>query len=111
MFYNVKPAPFTSATLDAIVALSAAGTLDAATAETILGKPAAPVATVTIPRNAGRDKARDAAMAKMDATAGQMRRVNGAYKAQGLRTFNTLASFRRVFPTMLAASLEWDNVR
>ena len=41
MFYNVKPAPFSAATLDALTALSAAGTLDAATAETILGKPAA----------------------------------------------------------------------
>lgn len=50
---------------------------------------------------------RDAVMATKVATIGQMRRINRCYKDDGLREFDTLASFREVFPTMLAASIEW----
>lgn len=50
-----------------------------------------------------------AGMRGRKASIGQMERVNDAYEAEGLRTFATLASFRRVFD-MEAASREYARM-
>lgn len=65
-------------------------------------------ATQAVKRTVEQD--RDAAMAKKPATSGQMRRINRLHEAQGLREYATLAAFRKVFPTMLAASLYWRQI-
>lgn len=54
---------------------------------------------------------RDDVMALKDSTSGQMRRINRAYKVKGLREFTSLNAFRKVFPTMLDASMEYRSTK
>jgi hypothetical protein len=53
----------------------------------------------------------DAKMATLKATNGQMKRVNALYREAGLREFATLRTFRKVFPTMLDASIEYRTLK
>jgi hypothetical protein len=77
------------------------------TARKAPARKAAPVAVkpVTI------DRERDEIMAEKSPTMGQMRRINRAYAAKGLREFATMAAFEAVFPTMLAASIEYRTLK
>lgn len=58
-----------------------------------------------------RDAKRDAQMATRKASNGQRHRINDRHAERGLRQYKTLAAFRRVFPTMLDASLYNDEFK
>jgi hypothetical protein len=75
--------------------------------------PARKAATMraTVVRSQQQDRERDEVMAEKSPTMGQMRRINRAYEAAGLREFDTIESFRKVFPTMLAASIEYRTLK
>jgi len=70
-------------------------------------------ATVKRAVKAQRDdfEARLAAMKGKKSTVGQMRRINAQYEAQGLREFASLSDFRKVFPLMTDAAIEYRNLR
>jgi hypothetical protein len=53
---------------------------------------------------------RDAHMATLAPSKGQMRRINRKYEDAGLRTFESMDDFKSVFPTMLDASLEYASL-
>jgi len=83
-------------------------------AETAPAPIAAPKAVIVpkalrkTPEQIKQDK-RWAGMRDRKATFGQMERVNDAYEAEGLRTFGSLAAFRRVFD-MEEASREYARM-
>jgi hypothetical protein len=70
------------------------------------------IAPIAIPQpKAAKLSDHDAKMATLKATNGQMKRVNALYAEAGLREFATLRTFRKVFPTMLAASIEYRTMK
>lgn len=74
-------------------------------------KASTPAHKATVRKAVVQDRERDEIMAEKAPTMGQMRRINRAYAAQGLREFTTMAEFVKVFPTMLAASIEYRTLK
>lgn len=72
--------------------------------------PAAPTPAPVAPTHERRAD-RDEFMATVPPSKGQMKRISAKYESLGGKGFSSLAKFRAMFPTMLDASREWEQIR